>query len=244
MSNQISHGSRQDGQNVQELQRDLARKHHNVGSKVDAIWRNFTPKQREKAMRESIGDGMALKHSRDRSLGVLCEYIPEYNLRGMTSKPEHFLNIFEFRASKPLFNQLYEGANGLPGDRELMERTGLRCAEASNEERTIFPEGDNYGHSIQPTAHGGGRLPPLSFERANIVIIPRAIGELIVLRQQYLLQFLNHIVEEILDLGSQTRTKKAPEKNPQEALTTAFTNLNVQPKPLKSSLPEVLMQAM
>jgi hypothetical protein len=125
-----------------------------------------------------------------------------------------------------------------------MERTGLRYAEASNEERTIFPEGDNYGHSIQPTAHGGGRLPPLSFERANLVIIPRAIGELIVLRQQYLLQFLNHIVEEILDLGSQTRTKKAPEKNPQEALTTAITNLNIQPKPLKSSLPEVLMQAM
>jgi hypothetical protein len=244
MSTQINHGSRQDGQNVQGLQRDLARKHRNVGSKVVAIWRNFTPKQREKAMRESIGDGMALKHSRDRSLGVLCEYIPEYNLRDMTSKPEHFLNIFEFRASKPLFNQLYEGANGLPGDRELMEKTGLRYAEASDEERTIFLEGDSYGHSIQPTARGGGRLPPPPFERANLVMIPRPIGELIVLRQQYLLQFLNHIVEEILDLGSQTRTKKAPEKNPQEALTTAFTNLNVQPKPLKSSLPEVLMQAM
>jgi hypothetical protein len=244
MSTQINHGSRQDGQNVQGLQRDLARKHRNVGSKVVAIWRNFTPKQREKAMRESIGDGMALKHSRDRSLGVLCEYIPEYNLRDMTSKPEHFLNIFEFRASKPLFNQLYEGANGLPGDRELMEKTGLRYAEASDEERTIFLEGDSYGHSIQPTARGGGRLPPPPFERANLVMIPRPIGELIVLRQQYLLQFLNHIVEEILDLGSQTRTKKAPEKNPQEALATAFTNLNVQPKPLKSSLPEVLMQAM
>jgi hypothetical protein len=36
-------------------------------------------------MRESTGDGQVLKHSRDRSMGVVCDYIPEYNLRDMTS---------------------------------------------------------------------------------------------------------------------------------------------------------------
>jgi hypothetical protein len=36
------------------------------------------------------------------------------------------------------------------------------------------------------------------------------IGYLILLRQQFLFQFLNHIVEEILDLGSETKTRRLP----------------------------------
>jgi len=62
---------------VQELYHDLARKHRNVGTKVEAIWRNFTPKQREKAMRESVGDGKVLRHSRDPRLNGLYNFIPE-----------------------------------------------------------------------------------------------------------------------------------------------------------------------
>lgn len=230
-----------EGQNVQELHRDLARKHRNVSSKVDAIWRSFTPKQREEAMRESTGDGVVLKHSQDRSLGVLCDYIPEYNLRDMTSKPQHFLDIFKFRALTPLYNQLYEGVNGGLGDRELMEKTGMRYSEASKEEKTIFLEGESYGQSFEPT---GGQFPALPFERADLIIIPTALGQLIVFRQQFLYQFLNHIVEEILELGSETRNKKGPEKNVHEALASAVSNLSVQPTPLKSSLPQVRMQAM
>lgn len=108
---------------VQELYHDLGRKHRNVGSKVDAIWRKFTPMQRAKAMKESTGDGLVLKHSRDRRLGELYRYIPEYNLQDMTSKPEHFLNVFKFRASIPLYQQLYEGASEGLADRELIEKT-------------------------------------------------------------------------------------------------------------------------
>ncbi|KAK5712196.1 hypothetical protein LTR17_018062 [Elasticomyces elasticus] len=43
--------------NIPELQRDLQRKYRNVGAKVESLWRNFTPKQREQAMRETVGDG-------------------------------------------------------------------------------------------------------------------------------------------------------------------------------------------
>jgi hypothetical protein len=70
---------------VQELYHDLGCKHRNVGTKVEAIWRSFAPEQRTKAMKESNGDGKVLKHSRDRRLGPLCKYIPEYNLQDMTS---------------------------------------------------------------------------------------------------------------------------------------------------------------
>jgi hypothetical protein len=239
---QSSHGPKHDGLDLQELQRDLARKYRNVGSKVDTIWRNFTPKQREKAMRGSIGDGKVLKHSHDRSLGVLCYYIPEYNLRDMTSKPEHFLDMFKFRASTSIYDQLYEAVNGGPGDRELMEQTGMLNTSVPKEAKTVFIEGEYYGQSFAPKTPGK-LFPELTFENANLLVIPTALGHVIVSRQMFLLAYLNPIVAEILDLGSETRTQKGPEKSPQEALATALTHLNIQPKPLKSSLPELRMQA-
>jgi hypothetical protein len=212
-------------------------------AKVDAIWRKFTPNQREQAMRGSIGGGLALKHSQDCSLGDRCNYIPEYNLRDMTSKPEHFLDMFEFRASTPIYDQLSLGVNGGPGDRELMEKSGMRYATAKAEQTGFF-EGDFYGQSWVPTPRADGLIPELPFERAKYIIIPSTLGQVIVSRQQLLFTYLNPIAEEILNLGSETRTKKAPEKSPHEVLATTFTNLNVQPKPLKSSLPELRMQAM
>ena len=229
---------------VQELYHDLGRKHRNVGTKVDAIWRKFTPQQRAKAMKELTGDGKVLKHSRDRRLDDLYMYIPEYNLEDMTSNPEHFLNIFKFRATTPLHVQLYESANGGPGDRQLMEATGMRYRDALPEERTVFFEGELYGTSIVPKPGSSGILPGQPPNGSSLILIPSGVGQLILLRQQYLLQFLNHIVEEILDLGSETRNTAAPEKHEHEALNTAILNLNVRPKPLKSSLPEVSTQAL
>lgn len=233
--------SRPDGPlDVQELYHDLGRKHRNVGTKVEVIWRSFTPKQREEAMRESTGDGRVLMHSRDRRLDGLNQFIPEYNLQDMASAPEHFLNIFRFRASTPLSRQLYEGANEMPGDREMMEKTGMRYPSVSPEEHIVFLEGESYGTIVRRRPVESGPVPP---ESALYFIIPSALGELISVRQQYIFQFLNHIVEEILDLGSETRKTTAPEKHENEALTTAVANLNVQPRPLKSSLPEVRAQA-
>jgi hypothetical protein len=80
-------------------------------------------------------------------------------------------------------------------------------------------------------------------ESVDLVVVPIAIGQLIFFRQQFILQYLNRIVEEILSLESETGIKNASEKKAHEALTTAFSNLDVQPGPLKSSLPEVRVHA-
>lgn len=243
MSWQTSDSVRLEGAlDVQELYRDLGRKYRNIGSKVDTIWRNFTPKQREIAMRESTGDGIVLRHSRDPGLGGLAHYIPEYNLRDMTSKPKHFLDIFKFRALTPLTHQLYEGVNGGPGDREMWEKSGARHRLGNENERTVFMEGPLYGKTLEATA--GGHFPMLSSTQANSVLIPGTVGRPVLMRQQYLFQFLNHIIEEILDLDSETRHKQAPKRNVDKALATAASQLAIQPKPLKSSLPEVRAQAM
>ncbi|EGP90058.1 unnamed protein product [Zymoseptoria tritici ST99CH_3D7] len=105
---------------VSELQRDLLRKHRNVGGKVQEIWRNFTPKQREKAMREAVGEGRVLRHSRDPGLDGLKQFLPDWNLRDVTSTPDFFLDRWRFRAETELQRQEVEGANGGPSDREVI----------------------------------------------------------------------------------------------------------------------------
>lgn len=195
-------------------------------------------------MKESTGDGEVLRHSRDIRLGDLHMYIPEYNLKDMTSTSEHFLNIFEFRALTPLLNQLYEGTNGIPGDREVMEETGMLYAHASREEKTVFLDGEFYGLHLLPGKNAGGVFPDIPFGSAASLVMPRAIGQFILFRQEFLFQYLNHIVEEILDLGSETRKKIAPEKDVNQAFVTAISNLKIQPKSLTSSLPQVRAHAL
>ncbi|KAK0790045.1 hypothetical protein LTR75_012178 [Friedmanniomyces endolithicus] len=75
---------------------------------------------------------------------------------------------------------------------------------------------------------------------APIFCVPRSKGELIITRQTYLLQFLNHLVEEILDLGSDSRTTQAHPKKESEAVTTAMSKLAVQPRTQKMSISDVI----
>jgi hypothetical protein len=230
------------GPDAQELHRDLARKLRNVGSKVGTIWRKFTPKQRETAMRGAVGDGKVLQHSRDLGLGGVVDHIPEYNLRDMTSRPEHFLDIWEFRALTPLPDQLYKGARNMPGDRELIGMSAAFYSQDSRGERTFFKEGWLYGRSIERDAALVEQYPDVLGDD-HPLIIPSAIGQRILQRQQNLLQYLNHIVEETLKLGSETRITKAPEKNANEAAINAVANLQIRPKPLQTSLPDLTAQA-
>lgn len=69
--------------NIPELQRDLQRKYRNVGGKVEVIWRYFTPKQREKGMRETVGDEKVLESSRDPGRGRLKGARADWNLEDM-----------------------------------------------------------------------------------------------------------------------------------------------------------------
>lgn len=125
-----------------------------------------------------------------------------------------------------------------------MERTHVRDSQFSKQEMTIFLDGENYGRNVQPGPKSGGVFPTLPFESADLYFIPRSLGGPILWRQQFLLMYLNYLVEDILTLGSETRHKKVPERDVNAALVKAVSNLNIQPKALKSSLPEVCVQAM
>ncbi|KAI7458602.1 hypothetical protein KC367_g9094 [Hortaea werneckii] len=82
--------------NIPELQRDLQRKYKNVGRDIETMWRAFSPKQRETAMRETVGDGKVLRNSRDPGLGGLNGFLSDWNLEDMTSTPNFFLDRLKF----------------------------------------------------------------------------------------------------------------------------------------------------
>ncbi|KAK0918531.1 hypothetical protein LTR91_013228 [Friedmanniomyces endolithicus] len=227
MSIEASEGFQVDGTvSIPALHRDLARKYRNVGSKVEDIWRAFSPRQREEALQESTGDGEVLKHSRDPGLAGLRCFIPEYNIRDMTTTPEHFLDIFQYRSTAPLVKQFCVGVNDGPGDRETIEKS-----------ITAYDLRERYGQSYQTENAAAARE---MIAVAPTFCVPRSKGELIITRQTYLLQFLNHLVEEILDLGSDSRTTKAPPKKKSEAVTTAMSKLAVQPRTQKMSITDII----
>ncbi|KAM0705513.1 hypothetical protein Q7P35_006872 [Cladosporium inversicolor] len=160
----------------------------------------------------------------------------------MTSRPEHLLNILEFRALTPLPGQLYESANGVPGDLELIERSAAYYSQDSRGEQTFFKAGYLYGKSIKLDPATVSLYPELLYDD-HPFIIPSALGQRVLSREQNLFQYLNHLVEEILNIGSETRNTKVPEKNANEAAITAVSKLQVVPQALKSSLPDVFAQA-
>ena len=144
------------GAEVKGLHRDLARKFRLHGSRVEKIWRSLTQEQRKKAMRDGARDGIVLKDPLDTSMGNVCEIIPEWNLRDITSPTSDFLlEILKHRANTPLQDQYCSGINGGFRDHvrivDTMRKTGLRLADASRYEDcfTVFFNEDKYDKSIE-----------------------------------------------------------------------------------------------
>lgn len=69
-------------------------------------------------------------------------------------------------------------------------------------------------------------------------------GELIIKRPTHLFVFYNHLVEEILKLGSKRRPTQDSSRKTSKETTKAMAKLAIVPKPLKLSVSEVLAQAL
>ncbi|KJX94815.1 hypothetical protein TI39_contig4158g00001 [Zymoseptoria brevis] len=231
--------------NIPELHQDLCRKYRNVGGKVQDIWRNFTPKQREKAMREAVGDGKVLKHSRDPSLDGLNQILPDWNLRNITSSPEFFLDRLKFRVETELRVQLSDGVNDGPGDREIIRPAAANTDLARPGQFVDFHLLDKtYGRLMQANGAEGVRTIEGTLAYRWGLVVPANEGLLIKARQTNTFIFYNHLIEEILELESESKPKttssaKREAKDP----ANAMAKLALDPKPLKASIPEVIAQA-
>jgi len=227
---------------VRNLHRDLVRKYELHGPRVEQMWRSLGQEQREEILRVASRDRVILEHPADTKLGNVCKTIPEWNLRDITSpSSESLLDILKHRATTPLQDQYSSGINGGHGDYEhiidMMQRRNLRLAGDSKYKNcyTLFFQEDNYGESykISPGKEDevfANMMPALQSQ----LMVPQAIGELILIRQIYLLQHLNIAIEDILDTASATRVQTERSTKPADVATAALARLSFHSPPRKS----------
>jgi hypothetical protein len=236
---------------VKELHRDLARKWLLHETDIVRFWKGFTKAQRVKAIRDGAMEGQDLKHSTDTSMGNVYEFMPEWDLKDLTeADADTMLELLRYRATTSLFEQ-YSGSrlpNEVLGDHALIlhmqDTKNLRHADEAKfrNSYTFFMDDSKWGQSYDIKAQHSSVLA--GFEpaiRAN-VCVPRALGELIINRQMYLLQALNVVIEDILEIGKgDERSGKKPVKKNAKIATAALAKLAIrdQVQPIKLTLADV-----
>lgn len=156
--------------NIPELHRDLRRKYRNVGSKAEKLWRESTAAQRGKAMRETVGDGKVLRNSRDRDLGNLRAFLPDWNLEDITSTPDFFLDRLRFRVEADLQRQLFDDVHGGPGDREVVSPPARREAPDLYGRWAAFHDLKTYGNRFRANGPEGRRKVEEMAARLGLVV--------------------------------------------------------------------------
>ena len=203
-------------------------------------------------MRDGTADGKVLRHRLDTQLGNVYMFMPEWNLHDITAhSSDLFLDVLKHRATTSLLDQYMEGADGAPGDYhhiiEMVEEEKLSLINPSRYKNcwTQFYCEESYGESIEI-------MPALKKEilmnlRKPIearFIIPRAIGELVLARQVYLLQALNIAVSDILEIGSNHFDQKPRTRKLVHAATAALEKLAVHTTPNKVQFSDLVDSAL
>ncbi|KAI1195879.1 hypothetical protein F5X97DRAFT_306986 [Nemania serpens] len=230
---------------VKDLHRDLARKYRAHGARLKQLWPGMEPAQRGRAMKAGTPDHVVLKHSRDASMGNVCKFMPEWNLRDVTAAGSDFLlRMLEHRATKTLEEQYIAGFDDHPGDYELivdmMRTRNLRHVESFPNCFTLFMGGDKYGESFKILEDMRDTLTALKPAIDAGLCVPQSVGELVLTRQTYLLQSLNLMVEDILDEASTTRSQKQRPKKSSDSAAAALSKLSIKSTTPKLDLPDLL----
>lgn len=232
---------------VKVLHRDLARKHKRHGPRVEQMWRSLNQAQRAEVLKAGSVD--VLKGSTDTSLGNVYKIMPEWNLRDIAGPSSEFLlDMLKHRATTSLQQQYKSGVNGGLGDHahivDMMNKKNLELTDANKvkDGYTLFFEEETYGKSVKVTARGDKKefLAAMAPAIQAQLAVPQSTGDLILLRQQHLLQSLNIIIEDILEAGSTTRDQKTRPKKPIEAANTALSDLSFHAVPKNIELVDLL----
>ncbi|OAL51569.1 hypothetical protein IQ07DRAFT_642510 [Pyrenochaeta sp. DS3sAY3a] len=221
---------------VRDLHRDLARKYQRHGPRIIQMWTSLSQVQREKSVRAcSVEDGV-LPHSQDTRLGDIYKFVPEWNIQDLTApSPDHFLDMLKYRATNTLTNQYMFGVNDGPGDYaiivEMMQKNNIQPRGTFRDCYTLFITNSGYGQLI--------KLVVTEMEMRNKVlaqlapginshlIVTQEIGELILVRQGYLLQLLNMVIDDILEAESTTRSQTRFPKQLYGVDLAALSNLSI-----------------
>ncbi|KAF6827695.1 ipa protein [Colletotrichum musicola] len=150
--------------------------------------------------------------------------------------------MIRFRVSTELLEQ-YRGTDDVPGDchliEEMMCKRGLRLPGSYKNCWTFFMSSDDYGAVYKVIESEPWVQQAICLKR----IIPRETGELILLRQMYMLLTMNVAIKQILKEGSGYQARQEPPKAPIDAASAAFTKLNIKERPAKLCLPNLIASA-
>jgi len=230
-----------------ELHQDLSRKWKLHGTKIEKIWRSMNQKTRLEAIKAGAADGVVLKNSSDSSLGSVHKFIPEWNTQEVAAAgPDFLLDMLRHRATETLEDQYHSGFNGRPGDYELivhsMQTKNLCHKEPFEDCYTFFLNGEMYGRSYKVLQEKEETLKGFGPAIKAGVCIPQAVGELVLLRQTYILQCLNIIIGDILMLGSKTRDTKNVNMRAVVSAAESMSKLGIKDR-TKAELPDIISTA-
>ncbi|RYP46775.1 hypothetical protein DL768_007064 [Monosporascus sp. mg162] len=208
------------------------------GGGIEQIWRSLNQAQRAKVMKAGAADGAVLQHSTDISLGNVCKFVPEWNLRDITApQSDFFLDLLKHRATTSLEEQYVSGDHELIT--KMMRTRNLRHIDPFKDCYTFFIDGDMYGNSVRLVKDKEESLQAFQPAIRAGLCVPQSTGELILLRQHQLLQCLNIMIEVVLEEGSTTRSKQQRPKKPVDAASDALSKLSIKATPSKLDLPDL-----
>lgn len=199
-------------------------------------------------LRDASADRSVLKDPYDRSLGNVWKFIPEWNLRDLTpASSDILLDILKYRATAPLPQQYTDGVNGAPGDHQhikvAMQKYGLQLADTSSFKDcyTLFLDDEKYGQSFKITpGHKQEFLTSMKPAIEAQLFIPQVMGELVLMRQQCILQHLNIIFDDIFDAAPTASSKTTRPNKPADAATAALATLSLHSPSRKLGIPDLV----
>ncbi|KAI3320888.1 hypothetical protein HD806DRAFT_524545 [Xylariaceae sp. AK1471] len=164
----------------------------------------------------------------------------EWNLRDITAAGSDFLlQMLEYRATHSLEEQYISGFDNHPGDYELiidiMRTWNLQHVNSFKDYYKLNPL------ILQNKEILVGFKPAID---AGLCVPSRRAGELVLLRQNYLLRALNIIIEDIMEEGSTTRSQRKQPKKSSDAAATALSQLSIKDSTPKLDLPSLLDSAL
>ncbi|ETS86118.1 hypothetical protein PFICI_04143 [Pestalotiopsis fici W106-1] len=148
--------------------------------------------------------------------------------------------MLEHRATSTPGEQFYSGFNGRPGDsrsnlggpqeliEEMMRTRNLRHVQSFPDSWTFFIDGGMYGKSFKFVKEREQSMAAFQPAMQAGLCIPQSKGELVLTRQETMLQSLNILCDDILEIGSTTRSQKSVPKKPTDTAAAALSKLSIK----------------
>lgn len=235
------------GDVVRDLHKELGRRYVLHHLRVRERWRSLGKTQRIEVFRAGAADGAVLKHPQDHTLGTACLLIPEWNELHITNPDsDHLLTLIEHRASKTLNEQYARGiGDNFLGDRDLitvmMQQRGLAHTSTFENCYSTFFNDETYGKGYEIMS------PEIIAEFQALTAagscVRQDVGELILTRQQYLLQGMCVIIDDILDLDAST-SSRSTRLVKRKILPPSPPGLNSEIRRTQVALPDLIETSM